>query len=44
MDQLVTRLEGGLIRRKREGVRARRPADDQLRGALDELTRRTRRT
>lgn len=45
LDQLASRLEGGLIRRKREGGR-RRPGpavDDRLRGALDDLTRMSRR-
>ncbi|HEX8400673.1 MAG TPA: hypothetical protein VF628_03125 [Allosphingosinicella sp.] len=47
LEQLSTRLEGGLIRRKREG-RATRPrgnhaADDRLRGALDDLSKATRR-
>ncbi len=45
LDQLANRLEGGLIRRKRDGVR-RRPSpavDDRLRGALDDLTRMSRR-
>jgi hypothetical protein len=46
IDQLVTRLEGGLIRRKRDPGRKRtgRAGDDRLRSALDELTRKPRRT
>jgi hypothetical protein len=48
LDQLSTRLEGGLIRRKREG-RATRPrgsrgVDDKLRTALDDMTRMSKRS
>ncbi|HEX8443101.1 MAG TPA: hypothetical protein VF631_05580 [Allosphingosinicella sp.] len=48
LDQLSTRLEGGLIRRKRDGRSARprgnRGADDRLRTALDDLTRMSKRS
>ncbi len=47
LDQLSTRLEGGLIRRKRDGrssrPRGHRGVDDRLRGALDDLTKMTSR-
>ena len=48
LDQLSTRLEGGLIRRKRDGrstrPRGSRGADDRLRTALDDLTRMSKRS
>ncbi len=48
LDQLSTRLEGGLIRRKRDGrstrPRGHRGTDDRLRTALDDLTRMTKRS
>jgi hypothetical protein len=44
VDELVSRLEGGLIRRKREGGRRpHRPVDDRLRGALSDLNKLSRR-
>jgi hypothetical protein len=48
LDQLSNRLEGGLIRRKREGrstrPRGHRGVDDKLRTALDDLTRMSKRS
>lgn len=48
LDQLANRLEGGLIRRKRHG-RSTRPRgygalDEQLRGAIDDLSKASRRS
>lgn len=47
LDQLSQRLEGGLIRRKRDGrstrPRGHRGVDDRLRGALEDLSKVTRR-
>jgi len=48
LDQLSNRLEGGLIRRKREGrstrPRGHRGVDDKLRTALDDLTHMSKRS